>query len=105
MTTTTIVPDRLGEIKGLALPGCRLIECGSGSYGRSVEFLGAGKVSIAPHIDDDRCGLGVEPCVHVFRWNGGAALVHAQFPRRVERCAVVGPGSQEETAYSPEALV
>src|SRR5665811_2530918 len=67
--------------------------------------LGAGKVGVAPHVHYDRRRFGAKPCAKVMRGNGMFSIVHAQSPRQVECCAVLGPESQGETAFSPSGFL
>src|SRR6267378_7949654 len=44
----------------------------------SHERASVGKVSIAPHVDDDRRRFGAEPCIKGIWCNGIFTVVHAQ---------------------------
>src|SRR6267378_2866585 len=44
----------------------------------SQKRVGAGKISIAPHVDNDRRRFGAEPCIQGIWGNGVFTLIHAQ---------------------------
>src|SRR5258706_2553740 len=62
--------------------------------------IGAGKISIAPHVDYDRRRFGAKPCIKGIWGYRVFTVVHAQSPRRIERCAELGQApSNGESAF------
>jgi hypothetical protein len=66
---------------------------------------GAGKAGIAPHVDDDRHRFGAAPGIKGIWGIECLASSMRKPPRHVECCAVLGPRSQGETAFSPAGFV
>lgn len=89
--------DDLASVRQISSP---LIHC-IGRVMKSIghKRIGTSTISVTPHVNDDRRRFGTKPCIKSVCGNRVPTVVHA------ECCAVLGPRSQGETAYSPVKLL